>query len=224
MKNEPNKTEPLDPNVSARWRKALKKKNLDDINPLIRQPKVFNPAGGPSKYPDPASTCPSPSHSNKISPRFDKFFSSLDDVEAISDNTVWKIVFPKIAEDLLDPEAFIPNVISAVSIFGRTNLPIKVKVGPKTTFSVDKLHVQVHGEHYPTINFMPLIKGPKTDLDEFLKSIHEHNGYELHWRGSFRKNKTTGKIIGMNLTGLVYYVPDKFIAGQPISYDEKVLV
>lgn len=208
-------TNELSTDTFNKWRKGLKNKDpYTFLNPPIKVTPV----------------APPPNHSNQnptdLAKAFESLFAGNDPERIIKYNRdIWKINFPKIAEDLIDPKEFKQNVVNSVLTFIRINFPLDIEVGKGVQMRVDCINVE-NDEYgnYPKINFKPEFEGPFESVHNFLRPFEQWSGHELYWKGSFLKSKTTGKITGMRLTGLAYNVPDKFRNGQPISYVEKTVV
>jgi hypothetical protein len=196
----------LDPKRFDKWRNALKKKDVNAFNPMPQPvPKA------PKPYDFNITTTPiAPIPAN---PHIDY---SRD---------VWEIKFPKIAEDLIDETVFKNNVIRAVKLFLDLHIPLEKNVIPGVHMSMGAVTITTSGYgHYPSIVFQPVFSGLNDEVKDFLKPFQQWSGHELYWKGSFLKNKTDGKIIGMRLTDLAYTVPDQFYHGQPKSYIEHTLL
>jgi len=188
--------------VFDKWRKALKKKDVKLFNVL---PPVTKPVFSS-----------------------DVFTFSEPPINKTTHTHVqewWKINFPKIAEDLIEPGEFRKNVGRAVSLFMRINFPLDINLPAGVVFSASSMSVNESGYNvYPVVMLQPTITGPYVRVQEFLKPFKTWSGFELYWKGSFLKNKTTGKISGMRLTDLAYNIPDKMVGGQPASYTEHTLL
>lgn len=202
MKQEPKQEPGIDQNTFNKWRKGLKKKAQG-------LPYVY----GFHEY------------IPKTSPITAVTFDDTD-VYTTYNHDIWRITFPKIAEDLVDLDVFKNNVTKSAKSFFELHLPLEVEVDKDIDFFVKTANIdsnQFTGM-YPDVYLKPHISGPKNQLDFFMKLIRQWSGFELFWKGSFLKSKSSGKINGIRLTGLSYNIPDKFSMGQPTSYVEKILI
>ena len=194
----------LDQKVLENWRKNLKKMKIQDINPVPRPVKSSN---------------------LKLMEDVLGIVKKVEESRVVIDRDIWTIRFPKLAPDLLDEGVFQKNVIHSAQVFDTMHFPFSSVVSPQVTMDILGIHIEYDSySFFPRVSFQPTIAGKKSDIEKFLEPIRRWSGYELYWKGSFLKSKTTGKIIGMKLSGLAYNIPDKMCLGQPISYQEKILI
>ena len=191
----------MDDKTFKKWRKGLKQKMQD------------NPFG----YPPPINVIKLPQ--NDVNRAFGKLFVDEDEMTKF-DQKAWRIVFPKIADDLIEPKRFKENVLSAVGVFVNANFPVTKKVAPGIKLEIETLVVSPTVEPYPDVFSVPIWHGKRVELEEYLKPIHQWSGNEFYWKGSFVKSRTTGKIVSIRLTNLSFNIPDKYLSGQPISFNE----
>jgi hypothetical protein len=202
------------------WRKKMKKMGIDAINPMPVPPprayitKSVAPPGG-GKIPA----------GKQLDDIFNAFFNPNPEEVVTYENDVWKINFPKIAEDLLDANVFKKNVITAVAIFANGHFPQNIQIDTDVTFNVENLYVeQAEYSYYPSVMLKPVISGKRGSVDKFMKSMRSWSGLELYWKGSFLKNKTNGLITSIRLNNIAYNIPNRYSGGQPIGYAEKILI
>jgi hypothetical protein len=195
----------IDKKTFDRWRKGLKKKSV--------------PRWPFDVYDD----------SKKQSPILvdDLLYEKIESCRSVTySDDIWKIKFPKIAEDLIDLTKFKNNVVESVEKFFKYNFPLRVEIEKDIEFLAETINIDSDRftGMYPEVFLKPSITGPVDKTVELMKLIQQWNSFELYWKGSLLKSKTSGKIINIRLTGISYNIPDKFTMGQPSSYVEKVLI
>ena len=188
----------IDDKTMQKWKKGLKKLDPNTLN--VTYVPVITPT---------APSAPPPVQSlNDLTKVFDDFFKAKSsDTDIIQyGSEIWKINFPKVAEDIIDPAAFKQNVTTAVIGYYRINFPIEVEVAKNVKMIIETMEVgKDEYLHYPSVTFKPTFEGHRGAISEFM-------------------SKLTGKITGMRLTNLAYNIPDRFSGDTPIGYTEKILV
>jgi hypothetical protein len=206
-----NQPSNLPTDIFDKWRKACKKKDPSTWNVMVPTPVSKKAADFSVLFSDPIIPL-IPNSKLHICYRKD----------------IWRLVFPKIAEDLIDIDVFRDNVMKSVGGFLVNHFPLTKDIAKSVQISIPQNEIVVKKDqygHYPEISMRPTFSGPQDVVDEFLQSFRTtQGGCEFYWKGNFLKSKTNGKITGIRLLNISYNLPYKFSGGQPIAYQEYTLL
>ena len=132
----------------------------------------------------------------------------------------WSVEFPKVGLDDVEPSIFFKNVRKEVDLFLGGRFPCTFSDWGDGSVILNfndwaSESVNVFEKYYPEIFIGSTITGLAKNVEGFKHSMN--NKFVLAFRGSFLRNVTTGKFVGIKLTGLYFTIKKAVVSSSAMD-------